>query len=300
MSTSTSSEPHTGTIGHGTNAWHYSSKTGFDLTRPSNPQTGPMKPNLTIQTTTKPITINPSKSALIIIDMQNFFLSPAFGRPPGPGHRAVDQLTQHAIPAARKAGVRIVWLNWGLSDQDLVALPPGVRRAFGFVLDTGEARDKHGGLARLEGLGAECGIVKEPRSGRKIDAGRLLVRDAWNSALYPPLDGFFEEGSKLPNRPDVWMHKNRMSGMWGPKTECEEFLEEQGIKTLFFAGVNTDQCVGGTLMDSFSKGYDCILLSDGCGTSSPEFAQQCFQFNAENTFGFQTTCEDLAQGVSTM
>ncbi len=61
--------------------------------------------------------------------------------------------------------------------------------------------------------------------------------------------------------------------MWGASTLCEEFLEKEGIRTLLFTGVNTDQCVAGTHTDAFSKGYDCILLSDGCGTTSPDFAQ---------------------------
>lgn len=200
-----------------------------------------MKPNVTIKTTTNPITIDPAKSAIVIIDMQNFFLSEAFGRTRGPGHRAVDQLAQHAIPAARKAGIRVVWLNWGLSDQDLAEMPPGVQRTFGFVLENGEASNKHGAPGRLKGMGSECGMVTDPASGKEIDAGRLLARDAWNSALYTPLEKLYEEGSKLKSRPDVWIHKNRMSGMWGAKTDCEEFLEKEGIKTLFFAGVNTDQ-----------------------------------------------------------
>ena len=51
-------------------------------------------------------------------------------------------------------------------------------------------------------------------------------------------------------------------------------------------------------MDSFSKGYDCILLSDGAATTSPLFAQQCIEFNAANTWGFSTTCKALAEGVA--
>ena len=88
--------------------------------------------------------------------------------------------------------------------------------------------------------------------------------------------------------------------MWGPPGACEEFLEKEGIKTLFFTGVNTDQCVGGTYQDCFSKGYDCVLLNDGCGTTSPEFSQQMMQFNATNTWGFSTSCQALAQGVESM
>jgi nicotinamidase-related amidase len=123
------------------------------------------------------------------------------------------------------------------------------------------------------------------------------MADQWNAALYPPLDAMYTEGSKLPTNPDVWIHKDRMSGLWGVKTACEEFLEKEGIKTLFFAGVNTDQCVGGTLTDAFSKGYDCVLLSDGCGTTSPESAQECYEYNSAKTYGFCTSCERFAEGV---
>jgi nicotinamidase-related amidase len=127
---------------------------------------------------------------------------------------------------------------------------------------------------KYSGMGSEMGSVTEPSTGKTIDAGRLLMRDQWNSALYPPLDAMYEEGKNLEVRPDVWLHKNRMSGMWGASTMCEEFLKKEGIRTLFFTGVNTDQCVGGTYQDCFSKGYDCVLLSDGCGTTSPDFSQQ--------------------------
>jgi nicotinamidase-related amidase len=208
-------------------------------------------------------------------------------------------------------------------------MPPAVKRAFGFEAvpdehgveygdgwdehDDGAGVDKHGeerfqgGHVMLEhghekqkrvyrGLGSHCGYI-ETEKGVKIDAGRLLMRDTWNAALYQPLDSMYLEGAKMEQNPDVWIHKNRMSGMWGGTTPCQEFLEKEGIKTLFFAGVNTDQCVGGTLTDSFSKGYDCVLLSDGCGTTSPEYAQQCFEFNAANTFGFCTSCEEFAKGV---
>lgn len=265
---------HRAVIGSAKNFWLYSSKTGFDLTHPPKPHSPAITPNVTVKTTTTPITIDPVKSALVIIDMQNFFLSPAFGRTRGAGHEALDQLMDHAIPAARKAGIRIVWLNWGLTDQEIDDMPPAVTRAFGFetlndeqgllnsnvfeAKGSGNAVNKHGdprhqgGHTVLEdgkkdrkykGLGSVCGTVEDPDTGEEIDAGRLLTRDAWNSALCAPLDKAYEEGTKLNTRPDVWIHKNRMSGMWGAKTECEEFLEKEGIRTLFFTGVNTDQCV---------------------------------------------------------
>ena len=96
--------------------WLYDSKTGFDLTHPPTPTSPTPTPNHTIRTTTLPITIFPAKSALVIIDMQNFFLSPQLGRPTtSNGLLAQHQLLKHAIPAARKSGVRVIWMNWGLT-----------------------------------------------------------------------------------------------------------------------------------------------------------------------------------------
>lgn len=324
-------------IGNADNFWLHSSRQNrFDLTHPSTPSATPITPRLDLATTTTPITVDPAKTALVIIDMQNFFLSEAFGRKKGAGHAACDQLEHHAIPAARKAGIQVIWLNWGLSDEDVDTMPPAVKRAFGFEAipepdgditaiheESGEVfKEKshgfgvdkdgsprhQGGSVLLEngkdgriykGLGSQCGIITLP-DGKEIDAGGLLMRDSWNAALYSPLDAIYEEGSKLPRKPDVWIHKNRMSGMWGASTPCEEFLEKQGIRTLLFTGVNTDQCVSGTFTDSFSKGYDCVLLNDGCGTTSPEYAKQCIEYNAAKTWGFIVSCGDLAKGVDEM
>lgn len=304
-------------IGSSSNFWSHTSQSGFDLTHPSTHTSPVSGPTYTIETSTQPITINPSKSALVIIDMQNFFLSEAFGRnKKGAGHAACEQLVQHAIPAARKAGIRIVWVNWGLTEQEVKEMPPAVKRAFGFYAIPSEkdfnpgddafghheesvSVDRHGNedKAVYYGLGADPGIITLP-DGKSVQGGRLLMRDTWNAALYPPLDAIYAEGSKLDKNPDVWIHKNRMSGMWGATTPLKEFLDKEGIKTLFFTGVNTDQCVGGTLTDAFSNGYDCVLLGDGCGTTSPECAQQCWEYNASRTFGFCASCEQFAKGVN--
>ena len=255
MATSNPNEPshHKAVIGNESNFWLYSSKTGFDLTHPATPSDSPVSTSLTIETTTTPITIDPAKSALIIIDMQNYFLSPALGRAKGAGHAATDQLVKYAVPAARKAGIRVVWVNWGLTEKEVEEMPPAVKRAFGFEatidkssgkekfdgIDVAFGVDKHGKKSERvhHGLGSDMGVVKDPESGKEIQAGRVLMRDAWNSALFPPLDRMYEDGKKLESMPDVWVHKNRMSGMWGVGTDLEVFLEKEGIRTLFFVSV---------------------------------------------------------------
>jgi nicotinamidase-related amidase len=283
-------------IGSSSNFWLYHPSTGFDLTHPPTPTSPPINPRLTIPTTTNPVTLDPSKTALLIIDMQNFFLLPAFGRnPQGAGHKAMNQLIQHAIPAARKAGVRVVWVNWGLTEEEVESMPTSMLRTFGAVGAEGSGKDG----SVYVGLGGQTGMRDDGKGG-KVDAGGLLMRGAWNSGLYGELEEVHEEGRLLESKPDVWIHKNRMSALWGGRTELEGFLEEEGIRTLLFTGVNTDQCVGGTLQDAFSKGYDCVLLGDGAGTSSPAFAQECMEYNAQKSWGFMASCEGFAKGVGEM
>lgn len=135
-------------------------------------------------------------------------------------------------------------------------MPPAVIRAFGFegtMNDEHVALDKYGdfrykgGDQQLEdgkagkkysGLGRECGVVPDPESAGNVDAGRLLVRGQWNSELFGPLGKMYEEGRTLERREDVWVHKNRMSGLWGTGSELEGYLEREGIKTLLFTGVS--------------------------------------------------------------
>ena len=239
-----------------------------------------------------------------------------------------------AIPAARKAGIRVIWLNWGLTDEDIENMPPSTLRAFGFESaqdqavhrNSAHSLDAHGvnqaaaeqlmrhknfvrndneltengkPMRIYKGLGSEMGLIKLEDSST-IDAGRLLMRDTWNASLPPALDEAYQSGQKISHKPDVWIHKNRMSGCWGSSTPCTEFLEKEGIKTLLFSGVNTDQCVGGSLQDAFTKGWDCVLLRDACGTTSPVFASDCVEYNCARTWGFVCDCEDLGKGVDGM
>lgn len=314
-------------IGNSQNFWLHSTETGFDLTHPETADSAPVIPQVSVSTTTARVKIDPRKTALVIIDMQNFFLSPSLGRSrDSNGLKASDRLLQFAIPAARKAKIRIIWLNWGLTDKDIEHMPPATLRAFGFetvpvdhdlrsahkeaaIDDHGTnqgaseiakiPKNEAGKDARIyKGLGTQIGKVTT-EDGECIEAGRLLMRDQWNSALIPKLEQEYRVGlGKDP--PDVWIHKNRMSGLWGDGTACTEYLEKEGIRTLLFSGVNTDQCVSGSLQSAFSKGFDCILLSDGAGTTSPVSSQESIEFNCAKTWGFLMSCEEMARGVNEM
>lgn len=203
-------------IGGPKNFWLYSKTDGFDLTHPETPTSPAIYPRLVVETSTGPVAIDPSKTALMVIDLQNYFLSPLLGRPhDAVGLKAVDQLLKTAIPACRKAEIPIVWLNWSLTEQDIEEMPPTIVK--GFAADT-----NFGGDRKIGGLGSDVGSV-QLADGSVINGGRVLMRDQWNSALYTPL-----EEQRQPQ--DLWIHKNRLSGFWGgTATAIEEALKSRGI-----------------------------------------------------------------------
>ncbi|KIM85165.1 hypothetical protein PILCRDRAFT_817152 [Piloderma croceum F 1598] len=206
------------------------------------------------------VRINKSSSAIVIIDMQNFFLHPGLRDHPT-GLKCVDPLLE-VIPVLRSQGIKILWVNWGLTDHELHTIPPALVRSF--------MKNGRGGFgSQLPG-----------------SFGRLLIRDAYNSELYGPLQAEYLKGKQAGS--DTWIHKNRMSGLWGYQTALDLYLQETGITTLLFAGVNADQCVLGTLLDAYFRGYDCIVVKDVIATTSPVGGLDNVLYNAGNSYGFVT------------
>jgi nicotinamidase-related amidase len=276
-------------IGSNKTFWLWSKDHGFDLTHPPTPDSPRVFPRIPLATTKENATIDPTKTALVIIDLQNYFISPLLGRPRNsPALKVVDRLQNTVIPACRKAEIPVVWLGWGLTEQDVEEMPPSIARGYQFGLDSnledGRPRD-------LGALGEDIGKLKL-EDGTEIEAGRVMMRDQWNTAFYPPL-------INLAKPQDMRIHKNRLSGFWGG-TGIEKVLKDRGIRTLLFAGGNTDQCVQSTMQDAYAKDWDVLMLSDGCSTSSPEFATKCVEYNCENGWGFVLSCQQLADGVDRM
>lgn len=302
------------------NFWIYHSETGFDLTRPTSLTTPQVVDSITLCTTTAKITIDPAKSALVIIDMQNFFLSPTLGRSTeSKGLDAQRRLLDYAIPAARKSGIQVAWLNWGLSERDLETMPPATLRSFGFSTVSGSDFDAMakssasphldksaphttlnskdlGKASRLyKGLGQPLGDVTLA-DGKVVSAGRMLMANQWNTELSEPLSQSFQDSLQSP-KPDVWLHKSRLSGLHVPDSAAGRWFQDHGIRTLFFAGVNTDQCVYASMTDAYCQGYDCVLLHDGCATSMPAGAQECVEKNVALFMGFVIGCQEFSDCI---
>ncbi|KAI4917763.1 hypothetical protein J4E85_009855 [Alternaria conjuncta] len=271
-------------IGGAENFWLYSEKEGYDITHPAAPNSPKVYPRMTLRTQDSHAIIDPTKTALVVVDVQNYFLSPAFGRPSNSlGLQVVERLTEQAIPACRKAGIQILWLGWGLTDEDIEAMPPAIVR--GFSMDTNFEGDRE-----VPGLGTNVGPITLD-DGSTVEGGAVLMRDQWNSQLYSALES-------LAHPDDLRVWKNRLSGFWGG-TNVESVLKARGTRTLIFAGCNTDQCVAASLTDAVWRNWDCLLLSDGTATTSPKFAQEMVEFNMGG-WGFLLSCKDLVDAVGTL
>ncbi|KAH3905795.1 hypothetical protein HBI56_210600 [Parastagonospora nodorum] len=208
--------------------------------------------------------IDPATSVLIVVDMQNYFINPIY-RDHAAGIAAIEP-TIKAIERCRKEGIQIAWLNWGLNDHDLKTMAPAIQRGFSKT------------LGWHVGLGAQL-------PGRQ---GRCLFKRTWNADLYEPMKAVAEPG-------DLFFDKTRMSGLWSTKEPLHEYLRASGKQTLLFAGVNTDQCVFGTVSDAYSYGWDCILLNDCTGTMTGRGAQELAEYQISQNMGFVTTSSALCE-----
>jgi nicotinamidase-related amidase len=141
------------------------------------------------------------------------------GSEPISARARANQATEAYPSSAAQPGVRIIWLNWG-NRLDRKNLPPTSLYVF--------SRDRNG-----IGIGGEL-----PGNG-----AHLLEKDSWLTAVVDELE-------QLPE--DIKVDKCRISGFWD--TPLDSILKNLGVKTLFFSGVNTDQCVLHSLTDAHFLG----------------------------------------------
>lgn len=211
------------------------------------------------------VVFDAGKSALVVVDMQNDFCT----RGGYLDYRGADykqdrkpiEPIRKLVPVLRKAGIPVVWLNWGVR-PDLLNIHPSLLHAH-----------------TQDGTGAGL--------GEKIPGGAPILRKgSWGAAVVDEIN---------PGEKDIQVTKHRFSGFWD--TELDSILRNMGISTLFFAGVNADQCVMTTLQDASFLGYDVLMLEDCVGTTSPDYCMQATLYNVRLLFGFTTASKALIGGL---
>jgi ureidoacrylate peracid hydrolase len=171
----------------------------------------------------EPVEIDPSRTALVVVDMQN-----AFGSKGGmfdkagidiSGIQEAVRPTAAAVEAARRAGIKVVWIKMGFQAE---------------LSDLG-AEDVPNGFLFLH-LGVKDGV---------------LARDEWGTDIVEELTP--EDGEPV-------IYKTRFSAFY--RTDLDELLRSYGAKHLIITGCTTSICVESTIRDAFFRDYHCILLED--------------------------------------
>ena len=179
------------------------------------------------------ITLDPAKTAVIVVDMQN-----DFGSKGGMFDRAGIDIsgiqkavgpTAKVLASARKAGIKIIYLKMGYKpDLSDLGAPNSVNRVRHLRLGVGDR-------------------VTAP-DGKE---SRILIRDTWNTDIVPEL---------TPQAGDDVIYKTRFSGFF--ETDLDARLRKLAVTHLIITGCTTSICVDSTVRDAMFRDYLSILLAD--------------------------------------
>ncbi len=219
-----------------------------------------------VQAKPGPIKLDIERTALIVVDMQNAFckkggMFDTLGRFDEAKAKRVIETDKKVIEASRRRGIKVIYLR--------ATYRPDLTNAGG---------------PESPNYWKELGVVamREHPEWK----GRFITNGTWDWEIVDELKPYPE---------DIVVNKNRYSGF--PNTELNVILQTLDIKYLVFLGVATNVCVESTIRDAFFHEYFPIMVSDGCGTYSPDFIQEATIFNVSEMFGWVTTSDDLVKAL---
>ena len=225
------------------------------------------QPNTMIfPTKPEPREVDPTRSALIVVDMQNAFASKGgmfdlSGLDISGAQRVID-LIRETLDVARSAGIQLVYLVMGYDEAMTTCGGP-------------DSPNWHKELGlRLVRMRPEL-------------KGKVLTQGQWDWQVVDELQ---------PQPGDLVINKTRYSGFYG--TPLDSMLRTRGIRTLFFAGIATNVCVESTLRDAFFLDYWPILLHDATMQAGPPLLQEATIKNVENYLGWTLTTSEFIQTVN--
>jgi ureidoacrylate peracid hydrolase len=222
----------------------------------------------TVRLPAKPegITIDPARTAVLVVDMQNSFASKGgmldlIGLDISGGKGAIAA-TKKVIDAARAAEIKVVYL--------LMSYAPDLSNSGG---PDSPHWHKESGLILMR-------TKPELR-------GKILTPGTWDEAVVDELK---------PAPTDIVIRKSRYSGFVG--TNLDVVLKTYNTKYLVFTGIATNVCVESTLRDAYFREYWPIIVSDAVNNAGPPETQEGTLWNVEALFGWVTNSEDFVRAVS--
>lgn len=189
----------------------------------------------TIDAEPEPISVDPSRTAIVIIDMQRDFLLPGgFGESLGNDVSllgAAVEPCRRLLSAAREKGILIIHTREGHRPD---------------LSDAPRAKVERG--------------APSMRIGAPGPMGRILIRGEPGHDLIPEL---------YPIAGEPVIDKPGKGAFYA--TDLHSILQNRGIENLIVCGVTTEVCVHTTVREANDRGYRCIVPGDCCASYFPEF-----------------------------
>ncbi len=220
---------------------------------------------VTVQAEPEPLEIDLSRTAVVVVDMQNTFVHrggifdlagfdiSATAKIIGP--------CREIVKTAREKGIRVIYTQMGYS-PDLYGSggqnSPLWRKSRGLPLlrQRPELRDK------------------------------LYIYGTWGADIIEEL---------APEPGDIVIQKQKHDGFIG--TNLDIVLRTYSIKYLVFIGTATNICVDSTLRHAFFLDYFPVLVTDAVSQLGPGTTQEATIFNVRTIFGWVTTSENLLNAL---
>ena len=189
----------------------------------------------TIDAEPEPISVDPSRTAIVIIDMQRDFLLPGgFGASLGNDVSllgAAIEPCRRLLSAAREKGLLVIHTREGHRPD---------------LSDAPRAKVERG--------------APSMRIGAPGPMGRILVRGEPGHDLIPEL---------YPIAGEPVVDKPGKGAFYA--TDLHSILQNRAIENLIVCGVTTEVCVHTTVREANDRGYRCIVPGDCCASYFPEF-----------------------------
>ena len=213
---------------------------------------------VSLQTEPAPLEIDLERFALMVIDMQNAFVSKGgmfdlWGFDVSHIPNVIKPI-EKLIGASREKGVKIIYLAHTLSPR----------------------AQEVGPMTRFWHSRTLRAYRERPEM-----ADSLLTKGTWGAEIIDQLK---------PRDDDILIEKRRFSGFVG--TDLDLLLRSFDIRYLALTGVATNICVESTLRDAFHLEYLPVLISDAAA-ASPASRQESTIANVIQGFGWVATTEQL-------
>lgn len=225
-----------------------------------------MSAELVVRAEPEDVTFDRSRTAVLVVDMQNAFASAGgmldlAGVDVAPAAGAVEN-TFLVCEAARRAGIPVVYLTIGYPPDESTAGGP----------DSPNPRKE---LALK--------LMRERPEMR----GKLLTFGTWDFEIVDRLK---------PHAGEAVIVKSRYSGFHG--TELDSWLRSRGIRNLIVTGIASNVCVESTIRDAYFLEYWALMVADATMPAGSRAIQDATLFNVRTFFGWTALAEDVASALA--